>query len=113
MRFAVKSRRAYGTHTERGIVAFVRKGNGVETTYFEEYNKKVLQPLADSLRERQSIPPQAIYGRVVLSTDGGMTQLQANLSEKSILERKRRIEFYIKTAKNSSSVFQACDTGDG
>ena len=42
-----------------------------------------------------------------------MTQLQANLSEKSILERKRQNEFYIKTAKNSSSVFQACDTGDG
>ena len=92
---------------------FIRKGNGVETSYFKEYTKLVQHPLADAVRKRKSMPLNADFSHILITRDGGGTQFLANLSEESIQMRGERNETYCKTAKNFIFVFQSADNGDG
>ena len=59
------------------------------------------------------MPLNADFSRILITTDGGGTQLMANFSEESIHMRKKRNKTYCKIVKNSSSVFQSADNGDG
>ena len=53
------------------------------------------------------------YARALITKDGGITQLNATVHEDAFQGMAARNETCAKLAKNTSGVFQPCDTGEG
>ena len=100
-----------------GYIILMRKGVGIETRMFQEYEEVVVLPhITKTRREIAGVNDQSEevpnYLRSVLSNDGGVTQLKALQRLESLkLKVSRNIE-QIKYAKQTSGVEQACDAGN-
>jgi len=102
--------------TAYGFVVLVRKGTGIETQMFRDFNADVAEPFIDQLRstvgceDSNNVPK---WGKAMLSSDGGVPQMKA-IQDIEYLRRKRgRQEAQLKLSKQRSSVVQPCDTGRG
>ena len=86
---------------------------GAETAMFEHYERLCRQFAADASRRRRNIDPNDPFGRFVVTTDGGPTQLAATLTKESLDSKARRNEDFAKLSKNRTTVFQPADQGKG
>ena len=69
--------------TTVGYLALCHKGVGNEPTMFKEYQTSYIQPTVDAAWRCLELDPDNPLARFVNTTDGGVTQLAAAISEES------------------------------
>ena len=99
-----------------GYIILIRKGAGNETEMFCLYDELVTIPYVSLLRNKMGIDDKngsiPNYGRAVLSSDGGPSQMKALQNVDSLKQKRSLAIEQMKLAKQASLTTQACDTGD-
>ena len=98
-----------------GFCVLMRKGQGIETATFAEYEKKVRMKFTDDIKRDLGLDPNNVdkWARSVLTLDGGVPQMKATMDMDSLNTKVQRNELQAKICKNTSGVFQPNDVGNG
>ena len=100
-----------------GFIVLARKGVGIETEMFREYDRLVtvpfvLQTRLDIARVDDRTEQVPNYLRSMLSNDGGMAQMKAIQGPVSLNDKRAKNIEQLKYAKQTSGVIQPADTGN-
>ena len=96
-----------------GYLALCRKGVGNKLAMFKGYQTPCIRPTVDATWCRLELDPDNPLTRFVNTTDGGVTQLAAAISEESFDKKLSRNQDHTKLLKNQTDLCQPCDTGYG
>ena len=87
-----------------GYIVLMTAEKGVEARMFAAHTKLVIEPHVDALRTLHNLNPQDPHARVLLTNDGGMTQMQALITKESLEARDSRNEtIFIATSVGTST----------